>query len=81
MDIRWLYLQHLADATFLFDVFGGYVRYFSPSGHLPEATDDYIQINAEWFFGPQIRLDNPFVWCWAMNEIRSLINKVTSTNL
>jgi len=37
----------LADATFLFDVFGGCARYFSPSGHQPEVIiDDYIQKNA-----------------------------------
>jgi hypothetical protein len=60
------------------DVFRGCVRYFSPIGHLPEATiDDYIQINAEWFFGPQIQLDNPFIWCWTMKAIRTRINKMT----
>jgi hypothetical protein len=67
-----------ADATFLFDVFGGCARYFAPSGQLPEATDDYIQRTAEWFFDPQFQLDNSFIWCWTMDAIRTRISKVTS---
>jgi len=67
-----------AHATFLFDVFGGCARYFAPSGQLPEATDDYIQRTAEWFFGSQFQLDNPFIWCWTMDAIRTSISKVTS---
>eukprot|EP01036_Dinobryon_divergens_P026908 gene26908-35604_t len=66
------------DATFLFDVFGGCARYFAPSGQQPEEMDDYIQKSAEWFFGPQIQLDNTFIWCWTMKAIRTRINKMTS---
>lgn len=67
-----------ADATFLFDVFGGCARYFTSSEGFPETDEykDYVQTNALWFFGPpQCSL---LIWRWAMNEIRSRIRKVTN---
>jgi len=66
----------MADAVFLFNVFGGCVRYFSPNGQQPEVLEDYIHKNAEWFFDPNFQLSNPFIWCWTMDAIRTRINKV-----
>lgn len=66
------------DATFLFNVFGGCVRYLLPSGHQPQEIADYVQANAEWFFGSEFQLDHPFVWHWSMNQIRTRIRKVTT---
>jgi hypothetical protein len=64
----------MADAHFLFDVFGGCVRYFLPSGSQPEAIDDYIHRSALWFFGSEREKENPYIWHWAMSTIRSRIN-------
>jgi hypothetical protein len=68
----------LADATFLFDVFGGCVRHFYPSGQQPVQVDDYIQNNALWFFGHEIQETCPFIWYWTMDAIRTRISKVTT---
>jgi hypothetical protein len=69
----------MADALFLFDVFGGCVRNFSPNGLQPEALEDYIHESAEWFFGSNFQHNNPFIWCWTMDAIRTRINKASES--
>lgn len=66
----------MSEAEFLFATFGGCVRYFMPCGREPEVVDDYIQRNAEWFFGHEMKSSYPFVWKWALDAIRQRINKI-----
>jgi len=85
----------MADATFLFNVFGGCIRYFLLASRQKRAIDDgthnsgsnggifedYIQNNAEWFFGPQYQQVNRSIWCYAMDQIRTRIHKSTTSSV
>jgi len=66
-----------AVAEFLFNMFGGCIRYFISQQGVHERKDDFIQRNAEWFFGIQFSIDHPSIWNWSINEIRNRIEKAT----
>mmetsp|Transcript_8288 Transcript_8288/g.12356 ORF Transcript_8288/g.12356 Transcript_8288/m.12356 type:complete len:443 (+) Transcript_8288:240-1568(+) len=68
----------MADANFLFNVFGGCVKYFIPREQPYRYGEDYIQENAEWFFGTEFQKNSPIVWNWTMEKIRTTIENVIS---
>ena len=70
----------ISEARFLFNVFGGCARYFKPVGQERDRVDDYIQRNAEWFFGPDLEMERPFVWRWALDAIRTRIDKIAASS-
>lgn len=75
------------EVQFLFDVFGGVVRYFLGGSRI-EANDnvnDLVEQCALWYFSDHIKITHPATWHRALHQIRQVLEdakgKTTKTEL